>query len=1031
MSHRREKRVRQAVRLALMTAVSLDASLASHLAIAADQTQTTTTQAGTKPDDLQEIVVTGYRESLDTALNRKRNSVQPMESVVAEDLGKMPDQNVSESLERLPGVSINRSGGKGTQVLIDGLGNNLITLNGEVLLTGREIYVSGESSGGGGNAGLQYASLEGIPTEEIGGVDVIKNPTAQNREGGLGGIIDIKTRSPLAQDMGLNLAGNLQGTKAESADGGPTPVGSLVGGFKFSDSFAITGSVSYDDTKTHDKQFQDQNRNQWLVTNTATNGAYVGSPIASTNSVLPGGQTYIDPQLAYFTDILDQIETKGATLGVEWKWNDNITSNFNWFFIDEEEVSTSYSNKAWFSGGSGETNHPGAPASFPGIDPTQPYSIDGNGVVQSGTFMANDAETATLYESNNTKANNFQFTTKFEGGPVTGDVGAAYAKATGDYEAAQADVEHGAYAAFGSAAPSIQPGAPGCNNGANNCTNGNHGYAWIWSNGGTSGLPSASYPNNYGYSNLLSNPAYTLFKSNWAWANTDDEKTWAVKFNLHFKANDVVDLTAGGRYQDREVDYVHGRYLEDGVSPYGIGGVGAGTAAGNCCTSPASGTWLYYQDPGYAAIPYSTPQTNPNLALTVNNFANGPITVKNPITGGMTDPATYLNTVWKGAGIANGTEAFFKDPLNSYEVKEKTTSLFVMGDSSDAAGLFNANYGVRVVRTQLTVDGAETNPNGSTFVGTESWNGVDANDVPFENSRSYTDILPSFNFVLNATDTQKLRFGAARVMAPQNLQQLGAGLQYGFTRAAPGACTGGAAVCFKFDGGNSGNSNLDPFRASQFDLAWEDYFSRSGLLSVGYFYKAVDNFVTTQNVPTFVPDGTGGTTANVATVVNGGTGKIYGLELGAQYAFDFGLGFQANYTRADSSSTQTSSFGAELPIPGVSKNSVNTTVYYEHAGFSARAAYMWRDTAVNSSGVGSSFAFQDINGNSKVYTVYSAPYGQLDGQVSYDFNVHFGILVSVVNLADSKQHTYLQFPNEPFTYDDTGRRLYFGVKGKL
>jgi iron complex outermembrane receptor protein len=1030
MSHRREKRARRAVRLALMTAVSFDASLVSHLAIAADQTQTTS-QTSAKPDDLQEIIVTGYRESLETALNRKRNSVQPMESIVAEDLGKMPDQNVSESLERLPGVSINRSGGKGTQVLIDGLGNNLITLNGEVLLTGREIYVAGESSGGGGNSGLQYASLEGIPTEEIGGIDVIKNPTAQNREGGLGGIIDIKTRSPLAQDMGLNLAGNLNGTKAESADGGLTPVGSLVGGFKFSDSFAITGSVSYDDTKIHDKQFQDQNRNQWLITNTATNGSYVGSPIASTNGVLPGGQTYIDPQLAYFTDIFDQIETKGATLGVEWKWNDNITSTFNWFFIDEEEVSTSYSNKAWFSGGSGETNHAGAPASFPGIDPTQPYSIDSHGVVQSGTFMANDAETSTLYESNNTKANNFQLSTKFEGGPVTGDIGAAYAKATGDYEAAQADVEHGAYGAFGSAAPSIQAGAPGCNNGANNCANGNHGYAWIWNNGGTTGLPSASYPNNYGYTSVLSNPAYTLFKSNWAWANTDNEKTWAIKFNLHFKANDVVDLTAGGRYQNREVDYVHGRYLENGVAPYGIGGVGAGTPAGNCCTSAASGTWLYYQDPGYAAIPYSTPQTNPNLALTVNNFANGPITVKNPITGGMTDPATYLNTVWKGAGIPNNTETFFKDPLNSYEVKEKTTSLFVMGDSGDAAGLFHANYGVRVVRTQLTVDGAETNPNGSTFVGTESWNGVDANDVPFENSRSYTDILPSFNFVLNATDTQKLRFGAARVMAPQNLQQLGAGLQYNFTRAAPGACTGGAAVCFKFDGGNSGNSSLDPFRASQFNLSWEDYFSRSGLISVGYFYKAVDNFVTTQNVPTLVPDGTGGTTANVATVVNGGTGKIYGLELGAQYAFDFGLGFQANYTRADSSSTQTSSFGAELPIPGVSKNSVNATVYYEHAGFSARAAYTWRDTAVNSGGVGSSFAFQDINGVSKIYTVYSAPYGQLDGQVSYDFNSHFGVLLSVVNLADSKQHTYLQFPNEPFTYDDTGRRLYFGVKGKL
>jgi iron complex outermembrane recepter protein len=1044
MSHRREKRARQSARLSQMTAVSLSACIASQLAAAADPAPTAN-QPAARTDDLAEIIVTGYRESLESALNRKRASIQPIESVVAEDIGKMPDQNVSESLQRLPGISINRSGGKGTQVLIDGLGNNLITLNGEVLLTGREIYVAGESSGGGGNSGLQYASLEGIPSEEIGGIDVIKNPTAQNREGGLGGIIDLKTRSPLAQDMGLNFGGNMRGTKASGADGGVTPVGTLVGGYKFSDSFAITASVSYDDQKTHDKQFQDQNRNQWLVTNTATPGNYVGSPIASTNTLLPGGKTYIDPQLAYFSDILDQITTKGATLGVEWRWNDNITSNFNWFLIDEEEVSTTYSNKAWFSGGSGESNctppgstsspcpngntTPTGQASFPGIDPTQPYSIDGNGVIQSATMMANGAETATLYESNHTKANNFQFNTRFEGsGPITGSVGAAYAKATGDYQAAQADVEHGFYGAFHSPNPSIQPTAPGCNNGGNNCTNGNHGYAWIWNNGGTTGLPSASYPNNYGYSNVLSNPAYTLFKSNWAWANTVDEKNWALKFDLHAKTGGIIDLTGGGRYQYREVDYVHGRYLENGITPYGIGGVGAGTPAGNCCTSPASGTYLYFQDPGYAAIPYSTPQTNPNLYMVYNNFANGPIGVKNPVTGGMTDPATYLNTLWAQAGIPNGTEKFFKDMLNSYQVKEKSTSAFVMGDAGDANNLFHANFGIRVVRTQLTVDGAQTNPNGSTFVGTESWNGVNANDVPFESSRSYTDVLPSFNFVLNATDTQKVRFGAARVVAPQNLQQLGAGLQYGFTRAPDGP---GGQVRFKFDGGSAGNASLDPFRASQFNLSWEDYFARNGLLSVGYFYKAVDNFVTTANVPTFVLDGVGGSTANVATPVNGGTGKIYGVELNAQYAFDFGLGFAANYTRSNSESTQTSSFAADLPIPGVSKNSVNGTVYYEHAGFSARAAYAWRSVAVNSGGVGSSFSFQDINGVPKTYTVFQAPYGQLDGQLEYDFGPHFGVLVSVVNLTNEKLHTYLQFPNEPFTYDDVGRRLFFGVKGKL
>jgi iron complex outermembrane recepter protein len=1027
MSHRREKRARQSARLARMTAVSLSACIASQLSMAAAD------QTGAKNDELQEIIVTGYRESLESALNRKRESIQPIESVAAEDIGKMPDQNVSESLQRLPGISINRSGGKGTQVLIDGLGNNLITLNGEVLLTGREIYSSGEGSGGAGN--VQYASLEGIPSEEIGGIDVIKNPTAQNREGGLGGIIDLKTRSPLAQDMGLNLGGNLRGTKATAAEGGITPVGTLVGGFKFSDAFAITGSVSYDDQKTHDKQFQDQNRNQWLITNTATNGSYVGSPIASTNTILPGGKTYIDPQLAYFSDILDQITTKGATLGAEFKWNENVTSNFNWFFVDEKEVTTTFSNKAWFSGGSGESNAPGAPASFPGIDPTQPYSIDGNGVIQSATMQANGAETATLYESNHTKANNFQFTTKFEGnGPVTGDVGLAYAKATGDQEDAQADVEHGFYGAFGSANPSIQPTAPGCNNGSNNCTNGNHGYYFVYNNGGTTGLPSASYPASYpanygGITNVLSNPAYTLFKSNWAWANKVEEKNYAVKFDLKSKVG-VLDLTGGGRYQSREIDYVHGRYLENGISPYGIGGVGAGTPAANCCTSAASGTYLYFQDPGYAGIPYSTPQTNPNLLQTYNNFAQGPIAVKNPVTGGMTNPATYLNTLWAQAGIPNNTEKFFKDMLNSYNVKEKTTSAFVMGDAGDANNLFHANFGVRIVRTQLTVDGAETNPAGSTFVGTESWNGVNANDVPFEKSRSYTDVLPSFNFILNVTDTQKMRFGAARVVAPQNLRELGSGLQYGFTRAAAGACLTGT-VCFKFNGGTAGNAELDPFRASQFNLSWEDYFARNGLISVEYFYKAVDNFVTTANVPTFVLDGTGGNTANVSTPVNGGTGKIYGVEFGAQYAFDFGLGFAANYTRSNSESSQTSSFAADLPIPGVSKNSVNVTTYFERAGFSARAAYAWRSLAVNSGGVGSSFAFNDINGAPKVYTIYQAAYGQLDGQLEYDFGRHFGVIMSVVNLTNEKIHTYLQFPNEPFTYDDVGRRLFFGVKGKL
>src|SRR5271170_3785457 len=106
MSHRREKRARQAARLALMTAVSSAATLGGHWAVADDQAQSTSqgSQGSAKNDELQEIVVTGYRASLQSALDAKRNSDLPIESVQPEDIGKMPDQNIAESLQRLPGV---------------------------------------------------------------------------------------------------------------------------------------------------------------------------------------------------------------------------------------------------------------------------------------------------------------------------------------------------------------------------------------------------------------------------------------------------------------------------------------------------------------------------------------------------------------------------------------------------------------------------------------------------------------------------------------------------------------------------------------------------------------------------------------------------------------------------------------------------------------------------------------------------------------------------------------------------------------
>src|SRR5580704_8775290 len=164
-------------RAILMGSASLLALIA-YSSANAQQAATTPSPTAASPSsapELTEVIVTGFRASLQTALDEKRKSDLPIESVAPEDIGKMPDRDVAESLQRLPGVQIDRGPtGEGTAVLIDGLRQNLTTLNGDVFLTGREFYVSGEGSGGGAGGNAQYSSLEGIPSEEIGGIDVYK-----------------------------------------------------------------------------------------------------------------------------------------------------------------------------------------------------------------------------------------------------------------------------------------------------------------------------------------------------------------------------------------------------------------------------------------------------------------------------------------------------------------------------------------------------------------------------------------------------------------------------------------------------------------------------------------------------------------------------------------------------------------------------------------------------------------------------------------------------------------------------------------
>lgn len=981
--------------------------------------------AGQPTDPVETITVTGFRASLANALEAKQKSNLIIESVTAEDVGKMPDQNIAESLQRLPGVQIDRSQGRGTQVLINGLRQNLTTLNGDIFLTGKEFYVSGEGSGGGAGGNSQYNSLEGIPSEELGRVDVYKSPNASLTEGGLGGIVDLRTRNPLEAPDGFSLTANLKGTSTSYASlSNTTPNATLVASYKPNSVFAITGSVSYDAEDTHTKEYEAYNRSPWLIANSAEKG-YKGVGPLTTAYGTTTSKYYIAPEFGYFSDVFDKQKTIGATLGANWNVSESVQTSLNWFYSHISNKNTTYSDKVGLNGS-------GSSSGLPGINADAPFSIDGNGVVDSATFWLTGAETATLYQKTASDANNLQWHTTFDnGGPISATFDVSWARASSNLQAAQQDIEHGYYGATGGTG-SAAPTAPGCNNFGQNCTTGNPAYQVLWSGGGEDGLPSAT--NLAPYADVLSNPNYVLFKSAWAWANSTKQNSDAFRAAVTYKPGFLKSvegfITGGVRFAQRDVWQNFGRYLINrGTKPNG-------TTDTDCCYDPAvSGTYLYYQDPGYdSKIPWDTAVSNPSLAKTVNNFALGNIIVKDPVVGGMTDPSTFLNTVWnkaKNNAATNNTEALFTDTLSSFNVHEAKTALYVMSDLGGKEDRFHANFGVRVVFTDLTVHNGQAAAV-PTYIGTASWNGVNANNVAVVSHKHTVDVLPSVNFSADITDEQKVRFSAARVVSPQDLFSLGVGNTYNFTRETGGRTNvkTGLKDGFKFATGNSGNPQLDPYRATQFNLSWEDYFAKGALASVSTFYKQVDNFVETQNVTTTVMDDFGGTAGTVSMPVNAGHGSIYGVELAGQYAFDNGFGFATNYTNTQSTSDQVTAFSKHLPIPGVAMHSFTGTVYYEGYGFDTRLSYSWRSKAVNQGLGGSTFSVTDVSnaGNPKVFGVFTAPYGELDAQISYNVNDNISFIVSAQNLTDEAYHTYLQYPNQAFTYDASGTRYFFGVR---
>lgn len=189
------------------------------------------TAAMAQANALEEIVVTGIRSSIKRAQDIKRDASGVVDSIAAEDLGKFPDLNVAESLQRIPGVSIDRSAGEGQQVTVRGLGPQFNT----VLMNGRQIAT---------DSGGREFNFDVLASEQITGADVFKSGNSTLQEGGIGATINLKTARPL-DTPGLQVAGSVKAIY-ENLSEDTTPAASLLVSNTFADdTFGVALAVSH------------------------------------------------------------------------------------------------------------------------------------------------------------------------------------------------------------------------------------------------------------------------------------------------------------------------------------------------------------------------------------------------------------------------------------------------------------------------------------------------------------------------------------------------------------------------------------------------------------------------------------------------------------------------------------------------------------------------------------------------------------------------------------------------------------------
>lgn len=941
-------------------------------------------QAQQSEGAIEEIQVTGFRASLNTALSQKRESTAAVDSIVAEDIGKFPDSNLAESMQRIPGVTLARGdGGEGKNISVRGLGAEFT----RVRINGMEGASQTGSSDiyGAGNAGRGF-DFNVFPTEIFSELTVRKTPTADLEEGSLGATVDLKAPRPLSAEDDLTMTGTARGVYNEVSESVDPRVSGLISKKFADDTLGVLLSVAHSERNIREVGYsavnilpgyvnggfcsplgyspQNPENNTEKGTNAlncATDNPRTGSTeayelIQSRTGVSgnPGGGIFL-PRIPRYLNSEQDAERTGGALTLEWQPTADTNIALETLYSEYDVVRRdNYIDALSFARNANVNGQP--------MVSVRELEVDDNGSLIYGAFDGVNLRSESLVD---------RFTTTFEQTNLSfshifnddWEIEALLGRSTSEFDNPER--------------LTVNLDAPNTDN-------------FIIDFRDRGNIPAMSYgvdvndPANFSYG-----PRRTdgVMQGNYNTRNetrTTDNSTAEVDLTWHY--SDAFTFKFG--LQSRESNY--------------------------------NADWVLIADEfrDTAELPEGT---------SVADFTRTVQGVQDVLgSGTMGDYLGVDHEKWKEAVGYNdfvwcGTECGAQSP----EVNEKINSVYAMTE-------FRFE-GLRYpVRGDVGVRYVDTDQHSVGYIPTAA-----PEDSPYSTvaertdvSRQYDDLLPSANVVVEITPSLQGRFSITEVMSRPNL---------GFLIPSGGMnpVTRTASV---------GNPFLEPIRANTYDAALEWYFDEGALASIAYFEKDISTYI--QSISSLVPyselglpnsllEGTAANPDDLFTVnrsSNTEGGPLNGIELNLQLPMTFlsGLwqdfGLLANYTHVTSeidyvlqSEEGVPTLTTKNDLIGLSENAASATLYYENEVFSIRTTGSYRSGYLRS--VPSGGNDSDVLGNDSTF--------YMDASASYQLNDTLKLTFEAQNLTNERNTLYIDSERrDPLFETEIGRTFTVGISAK-